>query len=485
MTATLRSHRLSGGAVLATHIAIYVGSAVHLFEMVDWQEFHTTQGSFLVIVRAAVAIIDGSPWTTTVLNAGMTFLHILIIVVFKPLPLQMGTQRIRESVLYSMMICLATVSLHWTRYNLVRQLLLVDKKSEEAATVKGMLNLMCDAVCELSNYKIPTACPKLATLTMRNGPEGLQGRAILDLVCQEDRQRLSAALSNRLTRCSMIHVRMLDVVGGLVPVQVFVALQGGLDTTLRHIIGIREEAEPGMLTTTYAPYAALPEIPMTSSCPAQEPPASDGEISELSQRSRRKTFLDRVPETCSVMSAFSIGSVVLMDLPEAWPDLPLLWVRRTQERDWVIVKASRCFANTVGHSSMKSTKLHEWMVSAKMQRTWFSFAMKVLESPHNKAGATCPDLKLNPPALDNMSMTCAVTFLFEEDHGTENATLPFMVTNIRLRPSKKKTRQDGSSQTPPVPPVSGTNVVYGRTVSSDSSDSSESSDSTGSGVLAL
>eukprot|EP00929_Paragymnodinium_shiwhaense_P041550 TRINITY_DN21573_c0_g1_i1.p1 TRINITY_DN21573_c0_g1~~TRINITY_DN21573_c0_g1_i1.p1 ORF type:complete len:748 (+),score=43.65 TRINITY_DN21573_c0_g1_i1:210-2246(+) len=483
MAATLRSQRLSGTNILATHIAVYVGCAVHLFELVDLHEFQTTQGSFAVIVRAAVAIIDGRVWSTIVLNAGMTFLHILVIVVFPPLPLPEGTQHIRESVLYSMIICLATVTVHWTRYNLVRQLLLVDKKSEEAATVKGMLDLMCDAVCELTNCRIPIACPKLAALTMRSGPEGLQGRAILDLVCQEDRERFSAALSNRLTRCSMIHVRMLDVVGGLVPVQVFVALQGDLDTTLRHVIGIREEAERGMLTTAYAPHAdsLLPEITMTSSCPAQDLSASDGELSEQSQRSRRKSLLGPVPETCSVTSAFSVGSVVLMDLPEAWPDLPLLWLRRTQEGDWVIVKASRCFANAVGQSSMKSNKFHEWMLSAKMQETWFSFAMKVLESPHDKAGATCPHVKLKPPALDRMSMTCAVTFLFAEDHGTENANLLFMVTNIRLRSIKKKTRQDRFSQTPPLPPGLGANV-YGK---SGSSDSSESSDSTGSGVLAL
>eukprot|EP00929_Paragymnodinium_shiwhaense_P100965 TRINITY_DN6367_c0_g1_i5.p1 TRINITY_DN6367_c0_g1~~TRINITY_DN6367_c0_g1_i5.p1 ORF type:complete len:711 (-),score=72.65 TRINITY_DN6367_c0_g1_i5:271-2403(-) len=429
MVATLRPDWICRRMILTTHIAIYVGLAIHLNEIVDWRQFQTVQLSFLVVVRFVAAIIDGDPTNTVLLNGLATVLHVVALVCLDPWIVS-AAQHIRESTMYSMMISLATVGLHWTRYDLVRQVLLVDQKSEEATAVKGMLNLMCDAVCELYHCRVAVACPKLAALTLRSSMDNLQGRAILDLVCQEDRERFSAALQNEATRWSMVHVRLLDALGGLVPAQAFVAIQRGVKGTSQHIIGFREDVEPGMLQVASAP-AVASALPLPPSL--LDPEGSESSGSEW-KSSRRQPSLEPVPEDARVngATAFS-GRVPLVDLPQAWPELPIVWIAPMR---WVIVKATRCFANAVGQSSMQSsTEFCGWMVEERQRKEWCDFAIRVAQQ--DGAGYSVRKLKLSPPGLEQVWLTCTMIHLFTEiDDGKGDEAMAFLVTDIRFRRSK-------------------------------------------------
>eukprot|EP00929_Paragymnodinium_shiwhaense_P112041 TRINITY_DN80298_c0_g1_i1.p1 TRINITY_DN80298_c0_g1~~TRINITY_DN80298_c0_g1_i1.p1 ORF type:complete len:733 (-),score=69.58 TRINITY_DN80298_c0_g1_i1:243-2441(-) len=434
IVATLRPDKICGKMISATHVVIYIGLVIHVLETVDWEASQSVQGKVLVFVRAAAAVIDGSLTNAMVLNASATVSHILVIG-FVDAPSDLF---LRESALCSMLVCLATVGLQRTRSDLLRQFLLMDQTLEESSSVKGVLDLMCDAVCELRDDRLSAPCPKLAALTMRDAADDLLGRALLDMVCQDDRERLSFALSDKATRCSMLHVRLLDGLGDPLPVHVFLSRQGGPDAASQHIIGIREDAEPGMLPVASAANEATPPIgPKAPFCLSSDSGESEGVAS--SRRSRQTvTSLDRVPEGGSVTSAPAVGSYVLVDLPKAWPELPLVWIKPEK---WEIAKTSRCFFNIVRRSSMH-TPLLEWMQDARMRKTWLDFAMAVHKQPHDAAGSTM-QVKLKPPALGDITMTCSFTFLFVEETDTEDTFMAFLVTYIRL---KKKTKQKTTSQ---------------------------------------
>eukprot|EP00929_Paragymnodinium_shiwhaense_P114676 TRINITY_DN8314_c0_g1_i2.p1 TRINITY_DN8314_c0_g1~~TRINITY_DN8314_c0_g1_i2.p1 ORF type:complete len:676 (+),score=69.41 TRINITY_DN8314_c0_g1_i2:72-2099(+) len=430
--ATLRPERVSGALVSATHISLFIGMAVHLSDMGWLEEFTTYQTGFFVLLRAASAVLDGNTRNVVILNSLLSVLQTMALITAAPFARhevwgadEVRDDMLREIIVSTLVICMVAAVLDGARRDLVKQLLRADRKEEEATTVRSMLGLMCDAVVELVNGCTVAPNPQLAGLTLRSSPTGLSGKLFADLVHRDDHQRCLDALSERITKCSMLHIRLIDGLGASVPVQLFIALnQGRKSDTVEHVIGIREDNDPGTMR--------IPDAPDFSS--GSHP---------VARRLGPRRNLDSLPEGRAT-SEFTGTQVSVRSCPAGWPALPFVWVRPAQE--YKIVRASGCFIDAVGQSSLNQTAdFRSWIQSEKACKQFMDFASQILNAPEKQAGDTFKGLRLKTPGMDCF-VVMTLTYLFLEcSVEDDEEDMAFLVTNIRY--TKKGRRREE----PPMP----------------------------------
>eukprot|EP00929_Paragymnodinium_shiwhaense_P115557 TRINITY_DN8451_c0_g1_i3.p1 TRINITY_DN8451_c0_g1~~TRINITY_DN8451_c0_g1_i3.p1 ORF type:complete len:747 (-),score=79.68 TRINITY_DN8451_c0_g1_i3:163-2343(-) len=436
MVATFKPARVSRRFVSAAHVAVIFGAIVHLFDMVWMENFVTFQTSILVLVRAAFAVLDGDIKLVGTLNILLTVLQYIVLSTSSYNDVE-RTQLIRETFAHTVVICLLTTTLQRGRCDLVIQVLRADKKTEEAATVKNILGLMCDAVAEVVDGSIAVACPQLAGLTLRSSSSGLKDKTFVDVVHQDDRQRFQEALSGFATNCSMLHLRLVDGLGGVVPVQLFVAAQRSKYDDLQHIIGIREDVDPGMTVIPNAPDDLFPE-----QAPPPVPVGSRtaGPCSERqSRRSSSRGLLENLPEGRPV-SDCPEAQVLVRACPLGWPELALVWIRPAE--NWRVVRASPSFLDAVGQSSFReAVDFRKWIQKAKATKHFVKFVKKLTACD---AGSTVQNLKLLPPGAPYM-VRCNLTLLFVELTEENDTDMAFLVNVTDSLQAKERSSSESSA----------------------------------------
>eukprot|EP00929_Paragymnodinium_shiwhaense_P025929 TRINITY_DN15554_c0_g2_i1.p1 TRINITY_DN15554_c0_g2~~TRINITY_DN15554_c0_g2_i1.p1 ORF type:complete len:701 (+),score=103.76 TRINITY_DN15554_c0_g2_i1:177-2279(+) len=449
MVPALQPHRANWKTPLTMHISIYLGIAWHLLEMTEEEEWRTWQQTMFVYIRLVAAIVDGDACVAAALNVSLLIMQLCFLATkqFEYLSLH----EIQASIAHVFIICLLTTTLQYTRRDLVKQLLLAASKSEENVKLKGMLNLMCDAVVELRDQCIQSACPQLAALTLRGSQFGLQGKRLIDLICEDDRDRCAAALQDVSSQCALLHVRILDGLGSSVAVQLFIATLRACSSVSQHIVGIRDDSEPGMM-----PVSSLQDANGLASFLLPNAWASRSAQGELSafdsdaepSRESAPSVLSSLPEGMSVGSLASDALVTLAECPAGWPEIPVVWLRT--DSSWAILRVTRAFVQVVGPSSLQASMpsdLRTWMPPDK-QRGWERWAKWLQKKPAARAGAGYPQLRLMPPGMAGTTIGCNLIFLCsdiaeESNDEAQVTSMAFMLANVFYRSTREKDKEDG------------------------------------------
>eukprot|EP00929_Paragymnodinium_shiwhaense_P001706 TRINITY_DN101937_c0_g1_i1.p1 TRINITY_DN101937_c0_g1~~TRINITY_DN101937_c0_g1_i1.p1 ORF type:complete len:674 (+),score=59.92 TRINITY_DN101937_c0_g1_i1:136-2157(+) len=426
---------LGGGYLVATHVAMYVGVAWHFWDVSSQDDLQLQQG-VLVYFRIALAVIDGDTKVVALLNTMLLFLKAVV-----------PTLKLvdwRWSCLHALVIILLTGSLEYTRCDLVRQVMFVEESSEEAATVQGLLSMMCDAVAELRKLQIAAACPKLAALLLRSPSDGLRGRSFLDLVDPLDRERCSSALLSDSKHCVSLHIRLLAGAGTTVRVQLFIAARRSLSRGLHHIVGIREENDPGAQQMADAP--AQQQITWDQSGGGVGATAQTGDLRDEDRESvlsgrrlRGSLVLPSVPEESVASGTDGPDALPVLDMPPFWPQLPIIWVAFNETLD--LRRMTRAFANAIGTHSILEDRhsVRNWIVS-KSRGKVIDWLTSILDKPVRNVGASRENVKLELPGLQGSIVKCTLVYLFvyAKDHeNIQDAEIAFFLMNMRMQtPSK-------------------------------------------------
>eukprot|EP00929_Paragymnodinium_shiwhaense_P025930 TRINITY_DN15554_c0_g3_i1.p1 TRINITY_DN15554_c0_g3~~TRINITY_DN15554_c0_g3_i1.p1 ORF type:complete len:727 (+),score=86.36 TRINITY_DN15554_c0_g3_i1:108-2288(+) len=452
MGPALQPHRAGSKTPLIMHVSIYAGVAWHLLEMTRMEEWQTWQQTMFVYIRLAAAVIDGNAPLVAALNVSLICLQFGFLASKQFMFLEL--HEMSSSVSSAFIIYLLTATMQHARRDLVKQLLLASSMSEENTKVKGMLTLMCDAVVELRDHRIQSACPQLAALTLRGSQFGMEGKRLLDLICVEDRGRCVAALEDSSSPCALLHVRLLDGLGSSLPVQLFIATLCACSTVSQHVIGIRDNSEPGMMmVSSPEDENGVPLFPLHMSLASGSVQAevigaagSDCE-SERTGRGRAPSVLSSLPERMTLISLASDAIVTVVDCPAGWPEIPVVWLRT--DSSWSMLRATKSFVHVVGPSSLQASTQSDfrtWMPPDR-QREWERWAKWVQKKPAARAGAGYAQVRLMPPGLAGTTICCHLIFLcagIAEESADESdiTSMAFMLADVSYRRTRAKDKED-------------------------------------------
>eukprot|EP00929_Paragymnodinium_shiwhaense_P025928 TRINITY_DN15554_c0_g1_i1.p1 TRINITY_DN15554_c0_g1~~TRINITY_DN15554_c0_g1_i1.p1 ORF type:complete len:726 (+),score=80.14 TRINITY_DN15554_c0_g1_i1:121-2298(+) len=467
MGPALQPHRAGSKTPLIMHFSIYAGIAWHLVEMATDEEWQTWQQTTFVYLRLAAAVIDGDARLAAALNVSLVILQFGFLASRQFATLQLHD--ILASGPSAFIICLLTATMQYARRNEVKQLLLASSMSKENVKVKGMLNLMCDAVVELRDHCILSPCPQLAALTLRGSQFGMQGKCLLDLICAEDRDRCAAALQDSSSPCALLHVRLLDGLGSSLAVQLFIATLRACSSISQHVIGIRDNSEPGMMMISSGPEFEH-RVPLL---PVPRPWASDSVHAEIigaavdgddreSERTghgRAPSVLSSLPERISLASLASDAIVKMAGCPAGWPEIPVVWLRT--DSSWTMLRATEKFVSVVGPSSLQASTQSDfrtWMPPDK-QREWERWAKWVQKKPAARAGAGYPQIRLMPPGMAGTTICCNMIFLAsgiaeDSEDVLDITSVAFMLADVSYRKTRTKDTENGSDDEDSEQPLS-------------------------------
>eukprot|EP00929_Paragymnodinium_shiwhaense_P056820 TRINITY_DN28451_c0_g2_i1.p1 TRINITY_DN28451_c0_g2~~TRINITY_DN28451_c0_g2_i1.p1 ORF type:complete len:712 (+),score=80.03 TRINITY_DN28451_c0_g2_i1:78-2138(+) len=391
-----------------THWTVFASIVHHLWDLRDLREYHDLHRGFLVQVRLTVALICGSYSTTVFSNTALLACQIT----WLTLRVEEGQDRqlnggtgVRESLVSFGVILTIAYLFEQSLLTQVRHSATDRASSRDARTAKDILNMMCDAVVECTGKQllIKGACPKLETLTFRQGVgDYLDETSFLHLVSELDRDRLLTELRKSLNATFSMHIHLLDSAGFRIPVQIFVASLHAWNGLRNYVIGIREEGDEGEHQNF-----GMPSFVPTGRARRQQN-SQDG----LSSPSESLDNLENQSATESEEAPTELSLSLLRPPFEGHSEASLLWVEPTSSLS--IVGYSRAFLNTFGPSfGQVGIDFAAWLPDAQAD----SFVCWV-RSAHVSGQATMsnvpkyPKLILRPPQFsNNLQVCCSISFV--------------------------------------------------------------------------
>eukprot|EP00929_Paragymnodinium_shiwhaense_P051228 TRINITY_DN25796_c0_g1_i6.p1 TRINITY_DN25796_c0_g1~~TRINITY_DN25796_c0_g1_i6.p1 ORF type:complete len:679 (-),score=42.20 TRINITY_DN25796_c0_g1_i6:84-2120(-) len=396
--------------ICATHSAVHLGLAYHLWDMVSLHEFQQLHNGFLVQVRLAAALFCGKFATTLALNVAMFSLQVFWLA-FRVESDGFNNQGVttRESCVLLLVVLAVAYAFEHSLLSQVRQMAMTQASSREAQTAKNILNQLCDAVVELygAQLRLKTPCPKLATLTFREHVAGyLQGTSFVDLICEPDRPRFLAELHKSIENTFSMHLHLLDCRGARVAVQIFVACLPAWNGLLEYVVGIREDGdneqcgEPACLPHFVPGHSRGVRVSRQQSLGR----AVEGEQTSESGESVMSSS-DAMTESASD-SGTDISLSLLRPTVEGHRRDLLVWVEKTSMLTMVV--CSRSFLNAFGPSfGSVGIDFAAWV----REPQGFTFRAWVRSLDDDKQ-EMFQKLKLYPPHLaQSLQVTCTVTFI--------------------------------------------------------------------------
>eukprot|EP00929_Paragymnodinium_shiwhaense_P022220 TRINITY_DN14247_c0_g1_i1.p1 TRINITY_DN14247_c0_g1~~TRINITY_DN14247_c0_g1_i1.p1 ORF type:complete len:682 (-),score=110.56 TRINITY_DN14247_c0_g1_i1:215-2260(-) len=397
------------GAVFmaATHTSVILGIAWHRIDVTTTEELGM-HSAFFVHLRLAAGLCSGSIPETVVLNS---LLLCLELVLAEDMSSSGFGLHLRQAFMYCLFIWACTASYERSRLQEAKHFVTGHASWRQAHTAKDILNMMCDAVVELCNFAIVQPCPKLATLTLRQGSAHLKGTQFLDLVCDADRERCSKALTSTVDANCTVHVDLRDSLAGGVRVQLFITSVPTLSGIREHVIGIREETDATNDTVSRFLEAgparqrrqALSLV--TESEPWRSPMAAAAANSDHSG----EVDVDFEQSSCASVLDYLKAS------PSAYQNNALLWLAK--DDTLTIVGYSLPFLQYFGPSfSALAKNFREW-VAPECSEAFAEWLDDRLTEAAAEPGRKFRRLCLYPPHLSNsVKILCEVQFLpVEED----------------------------------------------------------------------
>eukprot|EP00929_Paragymnodinium_shiwhaense_P052169 TRINITY_DN26140_c0_g1_i1.p1 TRINITY_DN26140_c0_g1~~TRINITY_DN26140_c0_g1_i1.p1 ORF type:complete len:517 (-),score=55.72 TRINITY_DN26140_c0_g1_i1:216-1766(-) len=470
LLATLFPRIVGHTFITCTHSLVFFGILWHLWDMTASMEYLIFQRGLLVHIRLVMALVCGHFPTVVTLNSvvfGLQAYLLVSVAQFDPTQ-PTPAPAIREALVHAFLVIMLSFVFEATRIDQVKQLVLAQTSSKEAQTVVDVLNTMCDAVVELCDMTIKTACPRLEALTFRFNADGLRGKPFLHYVALADRDRCEAALGSGADTAFSLHLSLLDSSANKIPVQMFVKCLTAWNSALEHIIGIREDGDPGQIIQPEASASNAHAVDVIAASYSSHTPDAAHPTTAAMQRpaSASSQSESGAGGWQSVAPAFSVnesraGNVVhlaldrisqdMLELPaDGWADVPMMWIEPVYP--WSIRKMTRCFANTFGPSCMYDrTDVERWLRHDQLLRfqQWMEY---IVSDPEKLRGLSLQDVILVPPHLAgktkvkthlfyNFRYTCQVSQLEAAAEAAPHTLLAVMLGNVRFSITPRRSVQ--------------------------------------------
>eukprot|EP00929_Paragymnodinium_shiwhaense_P119650 TRINITY_DN9153_c0_g1_i4.p1 TRINITY_DN9153_c0_g1~~TRINITY_DN9153_c0_g1_i4.p1 ORF type:complete len:878 (-),score=67.18 TRINITY_DN9153_c0_g1_i4:489-3122(-) len=332
-------------SITTVNIVVHIGMLWHLLEVQRLDHYKSWFNTNYVFLRLGLGATSGRVRVTVLLNICLGICEVLK--AFTSFPWQAHSETRFAIVKFTVVTCVAAGFEYLSMMNVIISLV-AQNSSNEAKQGRAILDTMCDAVAPLKHLVIDEACPKLAALLLlRPSTEGLQGRPFLDLVVDDEQERVRSRIEQGVKTheaALLIHTKMQSVVSNKIAVQLCVSGFQDLYGNQCHVVGIREEdmRDEGRIDS-------LPSSLPLASVPVSTPPQIIGKEGGTNKSVR--SFASR--SSLSVSSGTSAEKMLdmIVEAPDgAREGTASIWLDCAETGQYCIVKYDRVFASQFGPS---------------------------------------------------------------------------------------------------------------------------------------